>query len=981
MSDKMHLGEVHTPGSPRKRSMARPLLLVLCLTVATLTVLACNYSFSRLDLEQPTRIQHLPFDAPRILSQCAALKAVPGAPSNFLEREVSDRYEPGTNSTLIKNAKIWTGARNGTETISGDVLLENGIVKAIGHVPDRWLTQAENLTVVDADGAWLTPGLVDLHSHVGLLSAPFMRGTFDVNSPNGPVLPWLRSIDAFDTHDDAFELAIAGGVTSAQVLPGSGNAIGGQAFMVKLRKTAERSPTSMIIEPPHTLNDSDPDPNAPLRWRHMKQACGENLKKYGTRMDALWAFRSAYNEARKIKHAQDAFCAKAEAGLWNDIAGKSFPEDLKWEALVDVLRGRVRIANHCYEAVDLDDIVRLTNEFQFHIASFHHASEAWLVPGVLKRTFGGPPAVAVFASNHRYKREAYRGSEFAPRVLADEDIPVVMKSDHPVLNSRYLLFEAQQAHYYGLQPHLALSSVTTTPAKAAGMSHRIGILHKGADADVVLWDSHPLQLGAKPTQVWIDGIPQLKNIHLGTKSMSASTTSKHGESDRQQLPSVPNWDKERKAAVYWEGLPPLGPKSRVKGKIVLKNVREVWVREEYGVKERWVARPDQPGGIAVLNNGALTCVGREGWCFTDEEAEQERDAFVIDLHGGSIGPGLLTIGSPLGIEEMAGEVSTGDGNLYNPFAGDVPEIMDDTAGLVRAVDALQFGTRNALHAHRAGVTYATSSLARFTTFGGHLNLISGLSSTFKTGSAHALQRHAIVKPITALHIALTRAMPYAPALPPVSVSTQIATLRRLLLNAENDNTETGKWFKQAAEGAIPLVITVHSADIMASVLHLKTEIEEGRGSRMQIVFLGATESYILAKEIAKAKVGVVLSPARGFPGTWDQRRALPGPPLTNDTTLGTLLHHGVTVGLGLSEAWQPGSTRFEAAWAALDLDGRIDTRQTYDLVTTNLEKSLGIEGWFGDDGDLVIYDGGSAFDFSSKVVGIVSTREGFVELF
>lgn len=116
--------------------------------------------------------------------------------------------------------------------------------------------------------------LVDLHSHVGVLSVPATRGTFDVNSAHGPVLPYLRSIDGFNTHDDAFELAIAGGVTSAQVLPGSGNAIGGQAFVVKLRKTRERSPTSMVIEPPYSLNGSTEDPDSPFRWRHMKYVRG-----------------------------------------------------------------------------------------------------------------------------------------------------------------------------------------------------------------------------------------------------------------------------------------------------------------------------------------------------------------------------------------------------------------------------------------------------------------------------------------------------------------------------------------------------------------------------------------------------------------------------------------------------------------------------------------------------------------------------------
>jgi hypothetical protein len=91
-----------------------------------------------------------------------------------------------------------------------------------------------------------------------------------INSRNGPILPWLRSLDGFNTHDDAFQLSISGGVTSAQVLPGSGNAIGGQAFFMKLRKTLERSPSSMVIEPPHVFDGSELNPGSPPRWRHMK---------------------------------------------------------------------------------------------------------------------------------------------------------------------------------------------------------------------------------------------------------------------------------------------------------------------------------------------------------------------------------------------------------------------------------------------------------------------------------------------------------------------------------------------------------------------------------------------------------------------------------------------------------------------------------------------------------------------------------------
>ena len=233
----------------------------------------------------------------------------------------------------------------------------------------------------------------------------------------------------------------------------------------------------------------------------------------------------------------------------------------------------------------------------------------------------------------------------------------------------------------GLDKHIALSAVTSTPAKAAGMEHRLGFLRKGVDADVVLWDVHPLQLGAKPRQVWIDGIPQLVMTHS------------HNEDDeRQEPPPVPNWDRERKAAIAWEGLPPLGPRRIKKGKVVLKNVREVWVREEHGIKERWNARPGQEGGIVVLNDGVVSCVGREAWCLTGED---DQFALSIDLHGGSIGPGILTYGSRLGLEEIEGEMSTGDGLIQNPYSEEVPKILADTAGVVRAVDALQFSTRNA----------------------------------------------------------------------------------------------------------------------------------------------------------------------------------------------------------------------------------------------------------------------------------------------
>lgn len=223
-------------------------------------------------------------------------------------------------------------------------------------------------------------GIFDLHSHLGVGSVPELRGADDVNSLKGIAQPWLRSLDGINVFDSALKLSISGGVTSSLIFPGSANAIGksasvrkritfterpdfqgGQAYVIKLRTTEEGSPMSMVLEPPFSLNKTSP--TDPPHWRHMKHATGENPSRVyggkllvlraslvqqlkvrfeGTRMDTMWAFREAYNEARKLMNAQDEYCAKAEAGLWKGLAAE-VPKDIKWEALVDVLRGKVKV--------------------------------------------------------------------------------------------------------------------------------------------------------------------------------------------------------------------------------------------------------------------------------------------------------------------------------------------------------------------------------------------------------------------------------------------------------------------------------------------------------------------------------------------------------------------------------------------------------------------------------------------------------------
>ncbi|KAF5323701.1 hypothetical protein D9619_012916 [Psilocybe cf. subviscida] len=293
---------------------------------------------------------------------------------------------------------------------------------------------------------------------------------------------------------------------------------------------------------------------------------------------------------------RDKLCEKFATGEWDALRSEnqdkdenpefpeplshcrsSGPEDLQWDSLRPSWTCQ-RLSIHCYEAVDLDGIGRLSNEFSFSVASFHHAGETYLVPDLLKKI---------------EKREAYHGSEFALRVLAEHGVPVVMKSDHPVMNSRHLV----------LDPILALVSVTSTPAKALGLGHRIGSDAEGYNADLVLWDSHSLALGATPNQVFIDGIAQLpRNAPALQKSAAL-----------QRLPNVPNFDKGKNATVEWQGEWPLrggmlgrGRRVRVVG-IAGTDIagQDGLAVTEDGIKTVWEST--NKDGVVVIEDGRIAC--------------------------------------------------------------------------------------------------------------------------------------------------------------------------------------------------------------------------------------------------------------------------------------------------------------------------------------------------------------------------------------
>ncbi|KAK4704844.1 hypothetical protein P7C70_g1364, partial [Phenoliferia sp. Uapishka_3] len=888
------------------------------------------------------------------LATCNRLHTLPGPPKKFGERTKSDRYVEGTPSVLIRNATIWTGEDNGHEVLHGDILLANGIIKSVGSIVDINSLPA-NAVIHQAHGAF--------HSHIGVDAAPSLSGASDTNSVQKPVLPYLRSLDGINTHDLAYKRSISGGVTTALVLPGSANNIGGQAFVIKLRATKEKTPDSLVLEMPYhipTPNKTVWDPEDPPRWRHMKMACGENIRRVykQTRLDLSYNFRSALEKARSIKISQDEYCEKAvQASARGDILEEKFPYDLEWEALVDVLRGKVKVNTHCYESTDFSAFIRHTNEFQFPVAAFHHAHEAYIVPDLLKTAWNSTPAVAIFATNARYKREAWRGSEYAAKILSENNITVIMKSDHPVLDSRFLLFEAQQAHHFGLPENLALASIITLSAKTAGFGHRLGLVRPGFDSDLVLWDSHPLTLGATPLQVFIDGIAQLHDPFtakpLSTAALAPAMAS---------MPESPLTLQDDDDSL------PTEVQAKFIDEVFFTNVSEVMVKSSTGSGlEALAGTGTGEGPFSVhIRAGEVICAGQ---CSSASSHGKE-----VNLLGGSLLPPLIGFGPALGLVDIISESSTKDAAVYDALLdGDLSQTQQlwGPTVAVRAIDGLGFGGKHLKVAHQAGVTKAvTAPLGD--------GFFRGVSVAFRTNAANILDSHAILKDVVALHVTVGHFKLTQRA----SISTQIAELRGLLLGTTSTDTSTSTtpdYFRMAGRGEIPLVINAWKADTIATIILLKREVEKHSKKPLKWIIHGGQESHLVANELADAKISVILSPPRAFPASWDERRAVPGPPMTQRSAVNILHNAGVLVGLGVPEEWMARLLLWEAAWASRDSNAEISRRDAVAWLTSNLETILDLPAPHKRT-EFVAYER-DPFEFGSRPVAASSGDGQSIELF
>ncbi|MFZ5476980.1 MAG: amidohydrolase [Myxococcota bacterium] len=360
----------------------------------------------------------------------------------------------------------------------GTVVVTDGKIVAVG----KGLAPPAGAEVVDGTGKFVTPGLVDLHSHMGVYSWPGGQGNSDGNEMVEPFTPRVWAGDAFDPEDPAIARGRAGGLTTMQVLPGSGNMIGGQAAIVKLRPARTIEQMAFAGAP-----------------RSIKMACGENPKRvYGgedehdvklmTRMGEIAALRGVLQRAVEYKAAR---ASKAPP-----------PKDLDLEVLVDVLEGEVRVNLHCYRSFDIDGWYRVADDYGFRITTIHHALETYKVRDLLAAHGTG---IATWPDWWGFKMEAWDGIPWGPKLVAEAGVLVATHSDSPS-HAQRLNLEAAKLVRYGMSEEEALKTITLNPAKLLGVDARVGTIEPGKDADLVLWSKHPLDGYTLATMTWIDGV-------------------------------------------------------------------------------------------------------------------------------------------------------------------------------------------------------------------------------------------------------------------------------------------------------------------------------------------------------------------------------------------------------------------------------------------------------------------------------------------
>ena len=360
---------------------------------------------------------------------------------------------------------------------NGAIVVQDGKIKAVGASPN--VAIPGDATVFDAKGKWIMPGLICTHSHIGGMGAA---------DGSSPIQPGVRILDSINVRDSGFRRALAGGLTTLNIMPGSGHLISGQTVYCKLRyyESSPRVVDEILIR------DKDGLPIGGLKMANGTNSQGDSPFP-GTRGKSAYLVREQYIKAREYQ----AKVVKA-----NGDSTKLPPRDLHLESLVEAMNGKRIVHHHTHRHDDIMTVIRLSQEFGFQTV-LHHVSEGWKVAKEIAEA--KLPCSIIVLDSPGGKVEAKDMTFSNGRVLDEAGVKVAFHTDDWITDSRLFMRSAALAVRAGMNRNKAIAGLTLAGAEMLGLSDRIGSLTVGKDADIAILNGDPLSVFSRVQETWVEG--------------------------------------------------------------------------------------------------------------------------------------------------------------------------------------------------------------------------------------------------------------------------------------------------------------------------------------------------------------------------------------------------------------------------------------------------------------------------------------------
>jgi imidazolonepropionase-like amidohydrolase len=802
-----------------------------------------------------------------------------------------------------RNARIYTAA--GPVIEKGLMVVHQGKIVAVGS--EREVSAPANAVIRDLAGKAIIPGLVDTHSHIGIYPRPHVPGHSDGNEITGPVQSGLRALDSIYPDDPGIHMATAGGVTTANIMPGSANVIGGQTSYVKLRGATIEA---MRIMPAPVLGG-------------LKMANGENPKGYGgrqqapgTRMKVAALQREQFNKARDYQRK------------WADYrkavpAKKDTPKpdtDLSLEPLVEVLQRKRTVHFHSHRADDLMTALRIAEEFGFEIV-LHHVTEGYRVVDELVRR--KVPVSLTLVDSPGGKLEAAGLLEENAAILEKAGVLVAINTDDFITESRFFLRTGAIAVRGGMSEDGALRALTLNGARMLHLDDRLGSLERGKDADFVILSGPPFSVYTHVLETYIDGMPvfnraQKKDWSYQTGGFALANLDRLPDPPADTpLPSIAKTPSEK--GPHWEGT----PKRFVAFAGLLHTMAGKAVAD----------------GAVLVEDGTIRYAGPRAGLKVPEGTPILTAAVVT--------PGLID----------AHTVVPTTGLLNIPADQEQDERSDPNQSDLRVLDGFNPNEPLLQFLWEQGVTVVHA-------LPGRTNVIAGQSGIFRT-HGHTAQQMALRQTAGLLiNLGEIPKGAYTGRLPSTRMGTA-SLLRTAFTEARNNldkrtaakdedkkpptNLKT-QALEQALAGKVPVIFSAHRADDLATALRLAAEF------KLKPILDLATEGYLMADAIAASRVPVVVHPPMQRVGASMETYN------SHLCNAAVLADHKVPVAIGTAfEGYVP-KTRVLRHEAAQAMVNGLGYERALGAITRDAAVILGIADRFGSlepgkVADLVLYDG------------------------